>query len=334
MISAAPVLDLIEAFRRSKTMFTAVKLGIFDRLHNTPQTAQSLAATLRLNENAARRLLDACVALGLLHWSEGTYRNTAVSDKYLVAQSPDTLAGYILYSDASLYPLWGELDSAVREGSNRWQKVFGNRTALFDHYFRDEAATRAFLGGMHGFGQLSSPAIVNAFDLSGYRHLVDLGGATGHLAIAACKQYPSLHATVADLPKVERFAREVIENSSVSDRITFTACDFFADELVRGDLYFLGRILHDWSDEKIHSLLAKIHASLPSHGALLIGETLVDDRRTGPVRSLMGDLNMLVCTDGRERTRAEYETLLHSAGFSSIAFRETGSVLDAILALK
>lgn len=333
-MSVAPILDLIEAFRRSKTMFTAVKLGIFDALSERPQTASALASHLSLHEGACHRLLDGCVALDLLSSQDGHYRNSDLAEKYLVATSPDTLANYILYSDASLYPLWGELESAVREGSNRWQQVFGSRTALFDHYFRDPAATRAFLGGMHGFGQLASPLVVRAFDLTRFRHLVDLGGATGHLAIAACQVYPDLRATVTDLPKVEPIAREVIEDSSMDGRVTFTVCDFFADDLIPGDLYYLGRILHDWNDDKTLPLLRKIHAALPEDGGLLIGETLVNDNRSGPVYSLMQDLNMLVCTDGRERTRAEYESLLRSAGFSSVSFRETGSLVDAILAFK
>ena len=180
----------------------------------------------------------------------------------------------------------------------------------------------------------ASPLVVRAFDLSGYHHLVDLGGATGHLAIAACQLYPNLRATVTDLPKVEPFAREVIDASPVRERVTFAARDFFADDLVAADLYYLGRILHDWSDDKMQPLLKKIHAALPQGGALLIGETLVNDDRSGPVYTLMQDLNMLVCTDGRERTRAEYESLLRAAGFSSVSFRETGSLVDAILAVK
>lgn len=333
-LSPAPVLDLIEAFRRSKTMFTAVRLGVFNELVKGWKSAGELAAALKVHPVAATRLLDGCVALGLLEKQEDQYRNAPVAALYLAGDSPDTLANYIVYSDQSLYQLWSHLDDAVREGTNRWTQAFGSRNALFDHYFRDDAATAAFLGGMHGFGQIASPLVVRAFDLSRFRHLVDLGGATGHLAIAACEAYPDLHATVLDLPSVERFAREHISHSGVADRLECIAGDFFTGDLVPGDLYYLGRILHDWSEGKITKLLAKIFGALPPGGALLIGETLVNDDRSGPVYTLMQDLNMLVCTDGRERTFAEYRTLLESAGFSQTTFRRTGSLIDAILAVK
>jgi len=331
---AQRILDLIEAFRRSKVMFTAVKLGIFEQLAIVPQSCAALAVQLSLDRPALSRLLDGCVALSLLEREGDVYSNTNATTRFLTKASAETLAGYIVYSDQSLYKLWDHLDDAVREGTNRWTQTFGSRSALFDHYFRDETATRSFLAGMHGFGQLASPRIVNAFDLSRFRQLVDLGGATGHVAIAACRAYPDLRATVLDLPAVERFAREHIAQAGYSDRVEFVTGDFFAGDLPKADLYVLGRILHDWDDAKINELLRKIVFSLPRQGALLVTETLVDDDRSGPVYTLMQDLNMLVCTDGRERTEAEYSALLRGAGFSTVQFRRTDSLVDAILAIK
>jgi acetylserotonin N-methyltransferase len=331
---AALVLDLIEAFRRSKTMFTAVRLGVFETLSNTPRSAESLAKELNLDESALVRLLSGCTTLGLVYSQSGVFHNTAAAERFLVNASPDTLAGYITYSDQSLYPLWGRLDDAVREGTNRWNQVFGSRQALFDHYFRDDASAGNFLGGMHGFGQLASASVVRAFDLSRFELLVDLGGATGHLCTAACEAWPHLRATVFDLPAVEKFALRHIAKSPAAGRISFHAADFFTDPLPSSSLYALGRILHDWNDEKIKMLLGKIVTALPAGGALLIAETLLNDDKSGPIYSAMQDLNMLVCTEGRERTRSEYISLLQSAGFSRVDFKETGSLVDAILAIK
>ncbi len=328
------VLNLIEAFRRSKTMFTAVRLGLFDRLENQSQSSESLAANLNVNPSALARLLDGCVGLRLLVRDSVGYRNTPTASRYLSSASRNTLAGYITYSDQSLYALWSHLDDAVREGTNRWEQSFGSRNALFDHYFRDESATRSFLGGMHGFGQISSHSVIRAFDLSGFAHLADLGGATGHLAIAACEAYPNLRATVLDLPRVEPYARAHIGSSGLGSRIEFIAGDFFAGQLPPADIYALGRIIHDWSEQKITPLLQKIFDTLPEEGGLLIAEALLHEDRSGPVYALMQDLNMLVCTDGKERTPDEYQALLESAGFRKVEYRRTGSLLDAVLALK
>lgn len=334
MTDPAPVVDLIEAFRRSKAMFAAVSLGVFDRLARAPANAATLAREIGADAGALERLLDACVSLGLLRRDDTAYANTPVADTYLRRDSSSTLAGYILYSDDVLFRLWANLEGAVRDGTHRWRETYGLDGPIFSHFFRTEEAMRTFLSGMHGFGLLSSPAVVAAFDLSRFRRMVDLGGATGHLAIAACERYPQMRAAVFDLHAVVEVAREYVGMSAARDRVDLIAGDFFADPLPEADLFTVGRILHDWSEEKIRRLLGKIHDRLPRGGALLIAEKLIEPDRSGPVSAHMQSLNMLVCTEGRERTLAEYRTLLEPAGFTEVEGSRTGAPLDVVMARK
>jgi acetylserotonin N-methyltransferase len=297
-----------------------VELGVFDGE--------------RLPGAEMARLLDACVALGLLEKRGEEYFNTPIADEYLRRSSPRTLSGYIRYSNDALYPMWAHLEDAVREGGHRWTQTFGtlNKTGaggLFSHFFKTESAKRDFLMGMHGFGMVSSPRVVAAFDLSRFRRIVDLGGATGHLALAAKDRYPGLQVTLFDLPEVIEFAKSIS-----TDRLDFVAGDFFKDPLPPADLYAIGRILHDWSEDKIRLLLARIYAALPEDGALLIAERLIDEDRRGPIGAHMQSLNMLVCTEGRERTLGEYAALLRDAGFATVRGQVTGAPLDAVLAEK
>jgi acetylserotonin N-methyltransferase len=333
MVDPTPVLNLIDAFRGSKVMFAAVSMGVFDRLAKAPATVAEIATELKANPGALERLLDACVALELLQKKDGVYSNTAVGSTYLVRESPQTLSGYIRYSETALFPLWSNLQSAVMRGSHRWKQTFGGESgALFEHFFNTEEKKRDFLAGMHGMGMLSSKAVVSAFDLSHFRRLVDLGGGTGHLAIAACERYPELEATVFDLSDVIPVAREYVVDSPVADRIDLAPGDFFNSELPPGDLYSLGRIVHDWGDDKVAVLLRKIRIELTVGGGLLIAEKLLDEDKTGPVPAVLQSINMLVCTEGRERTATEYTALLKTAGFSKVQTHKTGKPVDAILA--
>ncbi len=322
------VLDLIDAFRRSKTMFAAVSLGVFDRLGQSPASAAGLAAEMQADPAALERLLDGCAGLGLIEKANEVYSNNAIADVYLRSGSPRTLAGYVKYSDRALYPMWGNLEAALREGTHRWVQTFGPGTGLFSHFFRTEEAMREFLLGMHGFGMLTSPAVVEAFDLSRFHCLVDLGGATGHLAMAARSRYPNMQASVFDLPRVVGYARDFARN------IELISGDFFDDPLPPADLYAVGRILHDWGEDKIRRLLVKVHQALPPGGALIVAEKLLDDDKTGPAPALMQSLNMLICTEGRERTLPEYRELLVAAGFDHVEGRRTGTPLDVVLAVK
>jgi acetylserotonin O-methyltransferase len=329
------VIDLIDAFRRSKAMFTAVRLGIFDHLERGPAGLADLARTLPANADALERLLDANAGLGLLQKLEdGRYANTAAASTYLVRSSPNAMTGYILYSDEVLFRMWANLADAVREGTHRWPQTFGSEGPIFDHFFRDDESKSTFLQGMHGFGLLSSPAVAAAFDLGAFTRLVDLGGATGHLAAAICERNPGMRAAIFDLAPVVEFAREYVRRSAAPDRLELIAGDFFTDPLPPADLYALGRILHDWSEPKIRILLRKIHQALPPGGGLLIAEKLLAPDKSGPPAAHLQSLNMLICTEGKERTLAEYESLLRAAGFSEVRGRVTGAPLDAALAIK
>jgi acetylserotonin O-methyltransferase len=308
-----PILELIHAFRRSKTMFTAVTLGIFEG-DRPPGPGVS-------------QLLDACVSLGLLERRGHKYVNTPVADLYLRRASPASLTGYIRYSDAALFRLWANLDAAVLSGSNQWAQVFGEdglavRRAVF--------GGEDFLRGMHGIGMITSPAVIAAVDLSRYRCLLDLGGATGHLALAARQRYPGLRAIVMDLPPIIEMATK-----TPPDGIEFLAGDFCVDPLPTADVVALGRILHHRSEERIIEILARLHERLPVGGAVLVIERVIDDENGGSVDAHMHSLNMLLCTDGgRERTFAEYQRLLERAGFCDMRLRITGTPLDVVMAIK
>lgn len=310
-------------------MFAAEALGVFEQLHEQPQTAEALAGHLKLHRGALTRLLDALVAMNLLNADDGAYANAPATSEYLVRSSPRSMNGYVRYSNDILFRLWANLDDAIREGTHRWPQTFNLEGPIFSSFFKTDEAMRTFLAGMHGFGMMSSPRVVEAFDLSHHETFCDLGGATGHLVAAACDRYPKLQGTLFELPRVISFAMEYPH-----PRVKLHAGDFFTDPLPPADIYSLGRILHDWTEEKIYFLLMKIHDALPEGGALLIAEKLLHDDKQGPLPATLQSVNMLICTEGEERSLPEYRKLLTTAGFSSVEGRRTGSPVDAILAVK
>ena len=330
----APVLELLNGFRKSKVMFAGITLGVFDALAAAPKPLAALAAELAADPGALDQLLGACVHLGLLEQTPHGYANTPAAATYLTADSPRRMLGYATYSDRILYKMWDHLADAVREGGHRWKQAFGWDRPIFASMFADEAQKREFLFGMHGFGQISSPVVVNSVDLSGYATFADLGAATGHLTVAALRRWPNLRGVVFDLPEALPLAKEVAGATDVAGRITYAGGDFFSDPLPPADVYALGRILHDWTEAKIRTLLARVYAALPSGGAVLIAEKLLDDSKAGPGWAVLQSLNMLIATEGKERTLGEYEALLTAAGFRDVTGVRTGAPVDAVLARK
>ena len=214
--------------------------------------------------------------------------------------------------------MWAHLEDAVREAAPRWKQTFGVED-ICSGFFRTEEAKRDFLKGMHGFGRISSPAVAAAFDLSRFHRMIDLGGASGHLSEAVRERYPNIQAQVFDLPEVAKLYPGTI------------AGDFFTDPLPQADLYSVGRILHDWSDEKIHRLLARIFAALPEGGGLLIAEKLLDPGQrpsTHAVAEYAGE---------RRRPRAIGRRIRSAAaccGLFESGEPRHGRYLDALLAIK
>ncbi len=342
---AQVVLDLLDGFRASKALFAAVELRLFDRLYRGPRTTAELADELDCAPHALERLLGFCAAKGLIEkQGDGRWANLAPGERYLRVESPQTLTGYILYSDRILYRLWSKLGDALHEGTNRWDQEFGSKDDIFEHFFATDEEKETFLRGMHGLGLLSSPRVVELVDLSRFRRLVDWGGGSGHLAIEACRRYPDLRAIVFDLPEVRPVAERSIAEAEMTahigtgrigaGRIEVAAGDFFTDPVPDCDLIAMGQILHDWSAEKVHRLLSKAYDALPSGGGLLIAERLLDEDKCGPENPLLQSLSMLVCTEGRERSALEYEALLREAGFREFEAHRTGGPLDVMLALK
>jgi acetylserotonin N-methyltransferase len=300
-----PILELIDGFRRSKTLFAAVKLGIFDG-------SRPLGF-------ATVRLLEACVGLGLLEKRGSEFVNSALADQYLRSHRPESLAGYARSAGNGLYERWGHLEQAVIDG------------AVTQSPAREPApeAYRDFVAGMHAFGLLSSPRVAAAFDLSRFRKFVDLGGCTGHLALAIQQLYPDIKIGVFDVPPVIEAAREY-----TGSRAELFAGNFFADPLPAADLYGLGKVLHNQTEPNIRILLERIRAALPDGGGLLIAERLLDEDRSGPLHVHLSSLNMLVAAGGVERTFSEYRTLLEAAGFHGVRCQKTGVLVDAIFAQK
>ena len=327
------VLELLSAFRKSKVLFAACELGVFDALKQGPTSAVELAGTLNCHPDALERLLGAAVMLGLLTQFEGRFENTPAATAYLTTASPRRMLGYINYSSAVLWKMWDNLPGAIVEGTHRWKQTYDLDGAIFSHFFRTDWQRREFIQGMHAYGLISSPKVVDAVDLGRFQTFADLGGATGHLTVAACRRWPNLRGVVFDLNEVIPITKEFIP-ADVAARIDVIGGDFFADELPKADIYALGRIIHDWSEPKIKLLLGKIFNALPVGGAVFIAEKVLDDSKASPEWAVLQHLNMLTVAEGKERTRAEYAELLQAAGFADVNCHRTDSPLDAVMGVK
>ncbi|XP_018599194.2 acetylserotonin O-methyltransferase [Scleropages formosus] len=334
------ILEYMEGFLVSKTLFAACELGVFDFLlaSERPMSAAQVAAGLGTDVDGMERLLSACAGLELLGTQaaggEVLYSNTDMSRMYLSRSSPRSLFHSVEYYSKTVYLCWNYLTDAVREGKNQYEKAFGLPSEdLFEALYRSDDEMIKFMQLMNSTWNVCGRDVMTAFDLSPFKTIYDLGGCSGALAKQCVRAYPQSSVTIFDLPKVVSTCREHFV-SPTDERIFFHEGDFFKDLLPEADLYILARILHDWTDECCVELLSRVHQSCKPGGGVLLVEALLNEDNSGPLTAQLYSLNMLVQTEGRERKASEYSALLTTAGFANVEVQRTGKIYDAILARK
>uniref|UniRef100_A0A493TMJ0 Acetylserotonin O-methyltransferase like n=1 Tax=Anas platyrhynchos platyrhynchos TaxID=8840 RepID=A0A493TMJ0_ANAPP len=327
------IVDLMDGFKASKALFVASKLKVFDYLKTKgPLKAVDVANEVGTSVCGTERLLDACVALGLLEKTSQGYSNTDSANTYLTSDGEYSLHGYIIHSNDHLWPLFTNLESAVREGSRQNHRAFGRKAEdLFKDYYHSQEVKQRFMAAMHSIAHLTARDVATAFDLSQFKSTCDLGGCTGALAHELIQIYPNMKVTVFDLPEVIANISYFQPSEQCAAPVTFLSGDFFKDNLPEADLYILSRILHDWPDERIHVLLSKISAVCKPGSALLVAEIVLDEQKTHPARAVLQSLSM---TEGKQRSGSEYKQLLEKYGFTDVQIKITGTLLDAVLCFK
>lgn len=328
--------DLMYGFWQSKALFTGVELGLFDELAGGPAGAEVLAVRLRLDPGATARLLNALVGLRLLTKTDGVFALTPEAATYLVRGRPHYLGSQMEHLSRLHWRLWQYLPDAIREGTPRMKQALGPGYEIFEVLYQDPQWLRVLIQGMHTLTAPSANEVVDAFDFTGRRLLVDVGGGSGALAIAAAQRYPELRAVVLDLPSVCAIAADYIAQQGLSDRVRTQSGDFFnPDTLPKdADAMALMWVLHDWKPREVRAILRNCYEALQSGGVLLVGEKLLSEDRTSPLATTLVNLHLLVSTGGEEHTAAEYRAWMQQAGFADIEVRLLQGNRDLIIGYK
>ena len=268
--SVAPdqILQLGLGFWGSKTLLSAVELGLFTVLANGPLDAETLIDTLGLHRRSARDFLDALVALGMLNREGDRYANTSATDLFLDRRKPSYVGGLLEMANARLYPFWGSLTEALRTGEPQNEAKQGGD--LFEALYTDPQRLAGFLKAMTGVSMGSARAIAAKFPWQDYASFADVGTAEGGLPVQVALAHSHLSGIGFDLPSIRPHFERHVAAHNLSDRVVFQGGDFFADPLPAADVLVMGHILHDWGLDKKQLLLAKAYEALPLGGALII----------------------------------------------------------------
>jgi O-methyltransferase/methyltransferase family protein len=303
-------------FWASKTLLSAVELGVFSTLANAPADLSTLQRKLALHQRSARDFLDTLVALKLLKRENGIYSNTVDTDLFLDRAKPSYIGGMLEMANARLYGIWGSLTEALRTGEVQNESKGGGQN-IFAALYADPERLRGFLSAMSGLSAGAAHAIAANFPWRDYKTFVDVGAAQGMVPATVARAHPHLTGIGFDLPPIKPVFEEFIAQSGVENRVRFQSGDFFKDPLPTVDVIVMGHILHDWDLTQKKMLLRKAFDALPNGGAVVVYDAIIDDDRRQNVFGLTMSLNMLMETAGGfDYTGEDCQTWMREVGFS------------------
>jgi orsellinic acid C2-O-methyltransferase len=333
------VAPLLFGFFPNQVLHVAATLALPDRLLDGPRTSDDLAAETGTHGPSLYRVLRALACFGIVaETGPGTFA-LGPHGRSLLTDDPASLRHLVLlFSGDGVWRSWGELGETVRTGEPAWDRVTG-RSAF--EFMADDPDYRAMFNRAMGEGTRNAVAgVLEVGDFGRFGHVTDVGGGDGTLLAAVLAAHPGLRGTVFDTADGMAEAAPVLAAAGVADRCTAVAGDFFAAVPAGADAYLIKSVIHDWDDEKATAVLVRVREAMPAGATLLVVEPVMPDTPSPSpdvLMMVMSDLNMLVCTGGRERTEAEFRALLTGAGFALTRITPaTGptnfSVLEAVVA--
>jgi O-methyltransferase domain/Dimerisation domain len=309
------IMQLGLGFWGSKTLLSAIELGLFTELAKGPLEADAIRERLQLHPRSVSDFLDALVALGILERDAGgKYRNTPETDLFLDRAKPTYAGGILEMANARLYPFWGALTEGLRTGRPQNEAKTGGD--FFKAIYADPKTLEIFLSGMTGPSLGAAIAITQKFPWKNYKTMIDIGCAQGALPVQVALAHSHITGGGFDLETVRPVFEKFVAKNGLSDRLAFYSGSFFDDPLPTADVLVMGHILHDWNLEEKKVLLHKAHEALSTDGALIVYESLIDDDRRENAFGLLMSLNMLIETPGGfDYTGADCQAWMRDAGF-------------------
>jgi SAM-dependent methyltransferase len=315
-----PALELASGFWRACAVGALVRLGVPDRLADGPRDVRALALDIGADEDALFRLLRALADDGVLARTGRTFALTAVSQP-LRTGTPRSVAASAAQMTAEWnLRAWSGLAESVRTGEPAFPRQHG--TDLWEYLAGHPDEARHFHRSMRELSRLDVAPLLAAHDFARHATVVDVGGGSGELLAGVLAAHPHLRGVLQDQPSALEEAPDVLGRTGVADRCTVVAGDYREEVPPGGDVYLLRQVTHGHSDAQLAPVLAALRRAVPPHGRLLVLDTVVPARGSAESSTFL-DLQMLVGSGGRERTRDEFARLLADGGFRLVGVTRT-----------
>ena len=309
------IMQLGTAFWGSKTLLSAVELGVFSELAGAGALeGEALRERLGLHPRSGTDFFDALVALGMLEREDGRYTNTPATELFLDRAKPSYMGSILEMANARTYALWGSLTETLRTGLPQTEAKGG--ASLFEALYVDPVKLAQFVRAMSGASAGTARAIAAKFPWQDHSSMLDIGCAEGAMLVEIALAHEHIIGGGFDLPAIGPIFDTYVARFGLGERLSFTAGNFFTDPLPQANVLIMGHVLHNWDTEQKRLLLQKSYDALPEDGTLIVYDTIIDDERRSNTFGLLDSLNMLIQTPGGVGyTGADCRAWMQEAGF-------------------
>lgn len=330
----ADLFDIASGFVKSQTLFACIELGVLDLLKAGPLSLADIAARTGLSVTSTEKLAKAAASCGLL-----VLRKDKVSLGILGASvhgAPGVKA-MVRHNQAFYRDLADPVAVLRREASpeiRRFWPYAGAAGHAAGHSKADEERSAAYTDLMAQSQGMLANDVLDAVDLRGHHHIMDVGGGDGTFLRHVAKRHPHLAMTLVDLPEVAAIARIRFAAGGLERRVTVHGADFGCDPLPVGpDLITLVRIVHDHDDPAVMTLFRAAFTALPPGGTLLIAEPMSGVPGAEAMADAYFGFYFLAMGAGEARAPQRLSAMLAEVGFGPATFYPTHRPLMASVVL-
>lgn len=318
MSPAGRILHITGQVQLARAIALVVETGIADHIEAHPHTPVELAEALNLHAGAVHRLLRMLAAEGIFAEDEhGRFHPTPLSS--VLASGPASIRDLLRQPWQDIvWATYLQMPHTLKTGEPAFDAAHG--MPFFDFLAANPEAGSLFDAAMALISEPEDACVAEAFDFGAYDTVVDVGGGRGGLLAAILRRYSDIQAVLFDQPQV--LEEPSFLNDNLLRRCQLVSGDFFAAVPAGANLYLLKRILHDWTDAQVVTLLRNCRDAMLAGGRVLVVEAIIQPGNApDPIKAQ--DVGMMLLTHGRERTVAEYSALFEQAGLTLKAVHPT-----------
>jgi O-methyltransferase domain/Dimerisation domain len=310
----------------------AVELKLPDHLAAGPKTAAQVAQGITVHAPSLYRMMRTLASLGILTQdAEDRFGLTPLGDALREGAPGGGPSLFLTLTSDWWTRGMDQLRYSVETGKSGFEKVL--HMPVFEFIAQAPERVSAFNGTMMAFHGEEPRAVVAAYDFSGLKTIVDVGGGMGNLLTTILAANPGVRGTLFDMPHVVRNAPALFQSRGVADRAAIAVGSFFESVPEGADAYLMSHVIHDWSEEKCVAILGNCRRAMRPESKLLLIEMVLPEGATPHPGKLL-DLVMLVAPGGQERTVPEYEALLAKAGLRLTRVVPTMSPVSVVEAVR